>query len=159
MAMSNEADLTATLDSMWVDIHGDSLSEIAKAFAKLGAKTEPKVEDTANKDSEAEETKDSEAEETKDSEPKEGEEKTDDSEAKEEKEEKDGCNKDSATVFATKDDIKAVLDSQLKPLVMEAVKECLNIKDNTTTSVEGGELDSATKVNEVSNRDYSSFLD
>ena len=160
MAMSNEADLTATLDSMWVDIHGDSLSEIAKAFAKLGAKTEPKVEDTANKDSEAEKTKDSEAKEgeekTKDSEPKEDEEKTKDSEAKEDK---DGCNKDSATVFATKDDIKAVLDSQLKPLVMEAVKECLNIKDNTTTSVEGGELDSATKVNEVSNRDYSSFLD
>ena len=151
MAMSNEADLTATLDSMWVDIHGDSLSEIAKSFAKLGAKTEPKVEDTANKDSEAEKTKDSE--------PKEGEEKTKDSEAKEEKKDKDGCNKDSATVFATKDDIKAVLDSQLKPLVMEAVKECLNIKDNTTTSVEGGELDSATKVNEVSNRDYSSFLD
>ena len=149
MTMSNEADLTATLDSMWVDIHGDSLSEIAKAFAKLGAKTEPKVEDTANKDSEAEKTKDSEAKEKK-------KEKTDDSEAKGDK---DGCNKDSATVFATKDDIKAVLDSQLKPLVMEAVKECLNIKDNTTTSVEGGELDSATKVNEVSNRDYSSFLD
>ena len=159
MAMSNEADLTATLDSMWVDIHGDSLLEIAKSFAKLGAKTEPKAEDTANKDSEVEKTKDSEAEKTKDSEAKEGEEKTDDSKAKEEKKDKDGCNKDSATVFATKDDIKAVLDSQLKPLVMEAVKECLNIKNNTTTSVEGGELDSATKVNEVSNRDYSSFLD
>ena len=147
MALANEKELTATLDSMWIDIHGDSLKEMAKAFESLGKKAEPKiaVEDTtANKDSEDK---------------KEKEEKTDDSEKSEEKDSKDGCNKDSATVFATKDDIKAVLDSTLKPLVMEAVKECLNIKDNTKTSIEGSELDSATTGNDLVGRDYSSFLE
>lgn len=166
MALANEEELTSTLDSMWVDIHGDSLSEIAKAFAKLGAKPEPKVEDTANKDSEAKEdeekTDDSEAkeDENKDSEDKEEkEEKTDDSEKSEEDEDGCGKTKDSATVFATKDDIKAVLDSCLKPLVMEAVKECLGIKEEAKASIEGSELDSAINKAEEVIRDYSSFLE
>ena len=168
MALANEEELTTTLDSMWIDIHGDSLKEMAKAFESLGKKAEPKtaVEDTtANKDSEVEEKEDKTADsetkedENKDSDDKkEKEEKTDASEKSEEKDSKDGCSKDSATVFATKDDVKAVLDS-LKPLVMEAVKECLNIKDNTKTSIEGSELDSATTRNDLVSRDYSSFLE
>ena len=36
MALADEAELTATLDSMWIDIHSDSLGEIAKAFAVTG---------------------------------------------------------------------------------------------------------------------------
>jgi len=160
MAVSNEEELTKTLDSMWFEIHGDSLSEIAKAFDKL---KKPANTDTAVKDSEEEskedENKDSEEEskedENKDSEDKE--EKNEDSEDKEDKEEKDGCNKDS--VADTKDTmVTAILDSlkaELKPLVAEAVKDCLGIKDSKT-SVEGSELDSKE---DFPVRDYSDFLE
>ena len=143
MTLANEEELTATLDSMWVDIHGDSLSEIAKAFAKLGAKPEPKAEDTANKDSESKD--EGKEDKTDDSEPKEGE---------------DGCgkNKDSAPVFATKDDIAKAIADSVKPMVMEAVKECLGIKDNKP-SADGCELDSAINGKEKSNFDYASFLE
>ena len=145
MALDNEEELTATLDSMWIDIHSDSLGEIAKAFAKLGKKPEEKTESAVN-----------------DSEKTEGEEK--DSADKLEKGEdegnknKDGCNKDSVP-FATKDDILAVLDSQLEPMVMKAVKKCLGIKEDAKPSVEGSELDSANKGNACVTRDYTSFLE
>ena len=165
MALANEEELTATLDSMWIDIHGDSLKEIAKAFESLGKKAEPKpaVEDTANKDSES---KEGEEGKTDDSDPKEkeGEEgKTDDSESKEGEGKKDddacGANKDSAPVFATKDDIiKAVQDS-IKPMVQEAVKEVLGIKEDAKPEVTGGVVDSAINKEEVVTRDYSSFLE
>ena len=169
MALENEAELTATLDSMWIDIHSDSLGEIAKAFAKLGKKPEEKTEPAVN---DSEKTKGEE----KDSEdkPKEGEEKdsTDKPEEGEEKDSadkpeegedegnknKDGCNKDSVP-FATKDDILAVIDSQLEPMVMKAVKKCLGIKEDTKPSVEGSELDSANKGNACVTRDYTSFLE
>lgn len=165
MALVNEEELTATLDSMWIDIHGDSLKEMAKAFESLGKKAEPKpaVEDTANKDSDP---KEGEEGKTDDSDPKEkeGEEgKTDDSEPKEGEGKKDddacGANKDSAPVFATKDDIiKAVQDS-IKPMVQEAVKEVLGIKDDAKPKVTGGVVDSAINKEEVLTRDYSSFLE
>ena len=169
MALENEEELTATLDSMWIDIHSDSLGEIAKAFAKLGKKPEEKTEPAVN---DSEKTKGEE----KDSEdkPKEGEEKdsTDKPEEGEEKDStdkpeegedegnknKDGCNKDSVP-FATKDDILAVIDSQLEPMVMKAVKKCLGIKEDTKPSVEGSELDSANKGNACVTRDYTSFLE
>ena len=157
MTIENEAEVTATLDSMWIDIHGDSLSEIAKAFAKLGAKPSAPAEDAVNKDSENQEgeEKDSKPEEgeEEDSKPEEGEEE----DSKPEKEEKDGCNKDSAPAFATKDDILAVIDSKLEPMVEKAVKKCLGIKEDTKPSVEGNELDSVNK-DSVTVRDYSSFL-
>lgn len=165
MALANEEELTATLDSMWIDIHGDSLKEMAKAFESLGKKAEPKpaVEDTANKDSDP---KEGEEGKTDDSDPKEkeGEEgKTDDSEPKEGEGKKDGdacgANKDSAPVFATKDDIiKAVQDS-IKPMVQEAVKEVLGIKEDAKPEVTGGVVDSAINKEEVVTRDYSSFLE
>lgn len=161
MAVSEEAELTTTLDSMWFEIHGDSLSEIAKAFDKL---KKPANTDTAVKDSEEEakedENKDSKEEskedENKDS--KEEEDKNEDSDSKEdEKEEKDGCNKDS--VADTKDAmVTAILDSlkaELKPLVAEAVKDCLGLKDGKTP-VEGSELDSKE---DFPVRDYSDFLE
>ena len=155
MALANEAELTTTLDTMWVDIHGDSLSEIAKAFAKLGAKPEPKAEDTANKDSESEKGK---------------EDKTDDSESEKGKEDKtgdskpeegeDGCgkNKDSAPVFATKDDIAKAIADSVKPMVVEAVKEVLGIKDGKP-SIDGGEIDSVIKGKDKVAIDYDSFLE
>ena len=157
MALENEEELTATLDSMWIDIHSDSLGEIAKAFAKLGKKPEEKTEPAVNDSEKTEgEEKDSEAK------PKEGEEKDSTDKPEEGEDEgnknKDGCNKDSVP-FATKDDILAVLDSQLEPMVMKAVKKCLGIKEDTKPSVEGSELDSANKGNACVTRDYTSFLE
>ena len=158
MALANEEELTATLDSMWIEIHGDSLKEMAKAFESLGKKAEPKpaVEDTANKDSsdenKEEKTEDSEAEDS------EAKEKTEDSE---EKKDDDACgsNKDSAPVFATKDDIVQAVKDSIKPMVMEAVKECLGIKDDAKPEVTGGVVDSTINKEEVVTRDYSSFLE
>ena len=157
MALENEEELTATLDSMWIDIHSDSLGEIAKAFAKLGKKPEEKTEPAVN---DSEKTKGEE----KDSEDKSKEDEEKDSTDKPEEGEdegnknKDGCNKDSVP-FATKDDILAVLDSQLEPMVMKAVKKCLGIKEDAKPSVEGSELDSANKGNACVTRDYTSFLE
>ena len=130
MAIKEEVELTATLDSMYTSINNASFEEISEAFR------------SAVKDSEAEEKKekDSEAEEDK---------KEEDSEA----EEKDGCNKDSAIVASIMDSLK----TELKPLVTEAVKECLGIKDNTA-KIEGGVIDSANAGEGVVNIDYSSFL-
>jgi len=165
MALENEEELTATLDSMWIDIHSDSLGEIAKAFAKLGKKPEEKTEPAVNDSEKTEgEEKDSEDKpkegEEKDSEDKskEGEEKDSTDKPEEGNKNKDGCNKDSVP-FATKDDILAVLDSQLEPMVMKAVKKCLGIKEDTKPSVEGSELDSANKGNACVTRDYTSFLE
>ena len=157
MALENEEELTATLDSMWIDIHSDSLGEIAKAFAKLGKKPEEKTEPAVN-DSEKTEGEEKDSEDK----PKEGEEKDSTDKPEEGEDEgsknKDGCNKDSVP-FATKDDILAVLDSQLEPMVMKAVKKCLGIKEDTKPSVEGSELDSANKGNACVTRDYTSFLE
>lgn len=157
MALDNEEELTATLDSMWIDIHSDSLSEIAKAFAKLGKKPEEKTEPAVN-DSEKTEGEEKDSADK----PEEGEEKDSTDKPEEGEDEgnknKDGCNKDSVP-FATKDDILAVLDSQLEPMVMKAVKKCLGIKEDTKPSVEGSELDSANKGNACVTRDYTSFLE
>ena len=157
MALENEAELTATLDSMWIDIHSDSLGEIAKAFAKLGKKPEEKTEPAVN---DSEKTEGEEKNST--DKPKEGEEKDSTDKPKEGEDEgnksKDSCNKDSVP-FATKDDIQAVLDSQLEPMVMKAVKKCLGIKEDTKPSVEGSELDSTNKGNACVTRDYTSFLE
>ena len=148
-AITNEGELTKTLDSMWVEIHSDSLSEIAKAFAKLGSKPAAPAEDKAvNKDSDK-----AKKDENKDSDKaKEDEKESEDSKGK------DGCNKDSSSVITTKDDILAVLDSELKPMVEGIVKEVLGIKESTKPVVNGSVLDSANKK-AASNIDYASFLE
>ena len=165
MAIAEEAELTATLDSMWIDIHSDSLGEIAKAFEKLGKKAE-KPADEAVKDSkneEDEENKDSKDEENKDSKDSKDEENKDskdeenkDSEDKKDDDE-DGCHgtKDSAEVIAS---IMDSLKTELKPMVAEAVKECLGIKNDKPVA-EGGVVDSDNTAGEKSRRDYSSFVD
>lgn len=163
MAVSEEAELTKTLDSMWFEIHGDSLSEIAKAFDKL-KKTADKPAEEAVKDSKDEEDEDKnedsadkegKEDENKDSKDGEDKDKNEDSSDKEDKEEKDGCNKDSAPSVATKDDIITAIKSEIAPMVADAVKECLGLKDGKP-SVEGSELDSMEKTVV---RDYTSFLE
>lgn len=165
-ALANEGELTATLDSMWIDIHGDSLKEIAKAFAKLSeTKTETSVTandtDSQNKDSEPEKKDEGNEGENKDAEPekkdegKEGESK----DAEPEKDEKDGCNnKDSAAVM-TKDDMLAAIKDALPELVQSAVKEVLGLKDDTAKpQVDGGVVDSGNTGNSVVARNYEDFL-
>ena len=163
MALADEAELTATLDSMWIDIHSDSLGEIAKAFEKLGKKNEKPAEagvtdseDKDSKDEEEGENKDSKDEEDENKDSKD-EENKDSKEEKDEKDEKDGChgNKDSAEVVAS---IMDSLKAELKPMVAEAVKECLGIKDDKA-KVEGGVVDSDNTTGGESARDYSSFVD
>lgn len=167
--LANEAEVISTLDSMWVDIHSDSLGEIAKAFTKLGSKPSTPATGTddnapaINKDSDEPkdgEDKDSADKEDKD-EPKKGEDK--DSEGGDKKDDKkdgkskDGCNKDSANeLFVTKDDFLA-LKKEIGSLVTETVKECLGIKEKNEPT--GSALDSATKSAGTPERDYSSFLD
>ena len=144
--LANEVDVVATLDSMWIDIHSDSLGEIAKAFAKLDFKPAASV---VNKDSDEDKDKPEDGKD-KDSEDK-------DKPADDKDKTKDGCNKDSATaLYATKDDILA-LKNELNALVVGAVKECLGIKEKTEPT--GSALDSATKNEVVATRDYSSFLE
>lgn len=166
-AIANEGELTKTLDSMWVDIHGDSLKEIARAFAKLSeTKTEGTVAtdtEPQNKDTEPEDETKGEEDSNKDAEPEDetkGEEgdNKDSSDDEEKNKGKDGCNKDSAVVM-TKDDMLAVIKDALPEMVKGVVKEVLGIKDGTEPEVKGSVLDSANKNEGVSNRDYSSFLE
>ena len=163
MAVSEEAELTKTLDSMWFEIHGDSLSEIAKAFDKL-KKPADKPAEEAVKDSkdEEDEGKDEDSadegkeDKNKDSKDGEDEDKNKDSADEEDKDKnKDGCNKDSAPLIATKDDIITAIKAEIAPMVADAVKECLGLKDGKP-SVEGSELDSMEKTVV---RDYTSFLE
>ena len=156
-ALANEEELTKTLDSMYVDISGDSLKEIIDACAKLKDenKTEPKVEDTTNKDSDEkkdEGSKDSDSDEKKDEESKDSDEKKD--------EDKDACNKDSSilTKEVVASIVKDSMNSALKPMVMEAVKECLGMKSEGKTTISGSELDSVNKETQKIERDYSEFL-
>ena len=166
-AIANEGELTATLDSMWIDIHRDSLSEIAKAFDKLGKKKTDETVVTATADSKDEKKDEAKSDDSKDEaksddskDESKDETKSDDSknETKDEEEE-DGChaNKDSA-VITTKDDVLAVIKDTLPALVMGAVKEVLGIKENGEPKITGSVLDSAS-MNGIETRDYSSFLD
>lgn len=160
MAVSEEAELTKTLDSMWFEIHGDSLSEIAKAFDKLkkpaDKPAEEAVKDSKDEDEEDEGNKDSKNESEEKNEDAKGsgaeEPKPDNAKGDE-----DGCHSNKDSEFVTKDDMITALKEELKPLVAEAVKECLGIAKDSKASVEGSELDSNTGNENV--RDYSSFLE
>ena len=169
-AVANEAELMATLDSMWSDIHGDSVNEMAKAFATLDSDKEDKEDkkaedseekkDDEKKSEDSEEKKDDEKKAEDSEEKKDDEKKSEDSEEKKDDKEKDGChNKDSAVV--AKDDIISAVKNSIKPLVAEAVKEVLGLKeDSAKPEIKGGVVDSKVVNNEVSNtRDYSSFLE
>ena len=160
-ALANEGELTATLDSMWIDIHGDSLKEFAK-LSETKSDTSVPANDTdlQNKDSEPEKKDEGKEGENKDTEPekkdegKEGENK----DAEPEKDEKDGCsNKDSAVM--TKDDMLAAIKDALPELVQSAVKEVLGLKDDTAKpQVDGGVVDNGNTGSSVVARNYEDFL-
>lgn len=159
-ALAEEEALTKQFDSMWVNISGDSLKEIAKTCAK---DSEPEKEETEPaKDSDSE--KKDEENKADDSEKKDDEAENTDSEKKddeeEKKDEKDGCSKDSLPVG--KDElsqmIKDSMAEALKPMVMDAVKECLGIKETAKAEAKGGVVDSNIHT-DVIGRDYSAFLE
>jgi hypothetical protein len=168
-AVAHEEELTKTLDTMWIDIHGDSLKEIAKAFAKLSetkpettvatADTQTKDSETEKKDDEEAKADDSETEKKDDEEAKADDSETEkkDDESEEDKKGKDGCNKDSAPVM-TKDDVLSAIKDALPEMVQNAVKEVLGIKE-TKSQINGGVVDSANLNGAVASRDYSSFLE
>ena len=147
MAKENEAELTKTFDSMWEKAQAESL---ANFDSKDKEDEEDKTEDSKDegKEEKNEDSKDKEDEEDT----------TEDSKDKESKEEKDGChgNKDSAGIVAS---IMDSLKSELKPLVAEAVKECLGVKDDKSSRAEGGVVDSDIATGDVPLRDYTSFVD
>ena len=131
--LENEEELTKTLDSMWNEVHSCGLAEINNALGKASVKDSEKEKEEESKGEEKAE--DSEKEESK------GEEKT------------DSCNKDSSSI---KDDILSAIKDSIKPLVTDAVKEVLGIKENDKAEVKGCVVDNAVNGNEI--RDYSSFL-
>ena len=145
-ALANESELTSTLDSMWVDIHGDCLKEIAIAFAKLAGNIPESLVQTAD----AEPKEDEVPKEKEDEVPKEKEDET--------PKEKDGCkNKDSVAI--TKDDMLSAIKDALPKLVQNAVKEVLGLKDdNTKPHIDGGVVDSGNTGNSVVVRNYEDFL-
>ena len=153
-ALANESELTSTLDSMWVDIHGDSLKEIAIAFAKLSEKQpEIKVQTADAEPKEGADKGDTPKEDEKTEEaPKECEKK------EEAPKEEDGCkNKDSVAI--TKDDMLSAIKDALPELVQNAVKEVLGLKDdNTKPHIDGGVVDSGNTGNSVVVRNYEDFL-
>ena len=170
-AVSNEGELTKTLDAMWVDIHGDSLSEIAKAFSKLGAKPKEETKEAGVNDSEDKAKDENKAEDSDDK--KKDEEKAEDSDKAKEDSEKDKTDgqkdsdkgkedkskeDDGCHGSANKDDILSVIKDSLPEMVKEAVKEVLGLKDGES-GVAGYSLDSASKESECNTRDYSSFLE
>ena len=50
------------------------------------------------------------------------------------------------------------MNSALKPMVMEAVKECLGMKPEGKVAISGSELDSVNRETQKIERDYSEFL-
>ena len=145
--LENEEELTKTLDSMWNEVHSCGLAEINNALGKASVKDSEEKEESKGE----EKTEDSE----KEKEDSKGEEKTEDSEKEESKgeEKTDSCNKDSSSI---KDDILSAIKDSIKPLVTDAIKEVLGIKENDKAEVKGCVVDNAVNGNEI--RDYSSFL-
>ena len=149
--LENEEELTKTLDSMWNEVHSCGLAEIDNALGKASVKDSEEKEESKGE----EKTEDSEKEEKEEKEESKGEEKTEDSEKEESKgeEKTDSCNKDSSSI---KDDILSAIKDSIKPLVADAVKEVLGIKENDKAEAKGCVVDNAVNGNEI--RDYSSFL-
>ena len=149
--LENEEELTKTLDSMWNEVHSCGLAEIDNALGKASVKDSEEKEESKGE----EKTEDSEKEEKEEKEESKGEEKTEDSEKEESKgeEKTDSCNKDSSSI---KDDILSAIKDSIKPLVTDAVKEVLGIKENDKAEAKGCVVDNAVNGNEI--RDYSSFL-
>ena len=151
-ALAEEETITATFDSLFEEASAESVKDF----------------ETKDSKEEVEETKDSTEEVADSADSADKEEKTEDSteekkdeEKKDEEKKEDAC-KDSLPI--DKEGLSTMIKDSLKdiltPMVMDAVKECLGIKENTKAEVTGGVVDSSFKgTEEVSYRDYSEFLE
>jgi hypothetical protein len=154
--------LIEQLDTLYSKAQADSVSDFDKTLDGCYSKDEEKEEEKAeDSDKEKEEeTKDSDSEEKAEDSDKEKEEEAKDSEEKAEdsdKEKEEADVKDSLTTEKVTQMIKDSLADNLKPLILETVKECLGIKDKKEEA-KGFVFDSKSTELE-SNFDYSSFLD
>jgi hypothetical protein len=154
--------LIEQLDTLYSKAQADSVADFDKTLDGCYSKDEEKEEEKAeDSDKEKEEeTKDSDSEEKAEDSDKEKEEEAKDSEEKAEdsdKEKEEADVKDSLTTEKVTQMIKDSLADNLKPLILETVKECLGIKDRKEDA-KGFVFDSKSTELE-SNFDYSSFLD
>lgn len=152
-ALADEESITETFDSLYDSASAESVKDFTAKDSE--DKTEEKAEDSEEKTEDSEETEDK----AEDSCDEEKEDKAEDSEEKAD-EKKEESAKDSLPLDkeALSTMIKDSLSDCLKPMVMEAVKECLNIKDSAKTDVQGCVVDSKSEWEE-SSRDYASFLE
>jgi hypothetical protein len=155
--------LIEQLDTLYSKAQADSVADFDKTLDGCHSKDEEKEEEkTEDSDKEKEEeTKDSDSEEKTEDSDKEKEEETKDSDSEEKAEDSDKKEesdvKDSLTTEKVTQMIKDSLADNLKPLILETVKECLGIKDKKEEA-KGFVFDSKSTELE-SNFDYSSFLD
>ena len=166
-ALAEEETITATFDSLFEEASAESVKDFEAKDSKEEVEetkdSTEEVADSADKEEKAEDSTETSEEKTEDS----TEEKTEDSteEKKDEEKKEDAC-KNSLPIdkeglsTMIKDSLKDSLKDILTPMVMDAVKECLGIKENTKVEVTGGVVDSGFKeTEEVSYRDYSEFLE
>lgn len=156
-ALADEESITETFDSLFDSASAESVKDFTAKDSEK--ETEDRTEDSAETEDKTEDSTEDSTETEDEAEDSCGEEKAKDSEEKA-CEEKEKSAKDSLPldkeVLSTM--IKDSLSDCLKPMVMEAVKECLNIKDNAKTDVQGCVVDSTSKWEDTS-RDYASFLE
>jgi len=164
-ALANEEELTATFDSMYVSISGDSLKEIADAIKSVSGGGAVGITDSKDEEEEkpADEGKKDKAEDSDE----EGKEEDSDEEGKgdeaedsdEEGKGKDGCAQKDSLPLTKEDVAKIVKDSmgeELKDFIVQTVKDTLGIKGDKP-KMQGEQLDS--KPTPVIERDYSEFLE
>ena len=173
-ALAEEETITATFDSLFEEASAESVKDFEAKDSKEEVEekkdsteevgeTKDSTEEVADSADKEEKTEDS-TEEKKDEEKKDEEKKDEekkDEEKKDEEKKEDAC-KDSLPI--DKEGLSTMIKDSLKdiltPMVMDAVKECLGIKENTKVEVTGGVVDSGFKeTEEVSYRDYSEFLE
>ena len=148
-ALAEEETITATFDSLFEEASAESVKDFkAKDSKEEVEETKDSTEEVADSADKEEKAEDS-TEEKKDE------------EKKDEEKKEDAC-KDSLPI--DKEGLSTMIKDSLKdiltPMVMDAVKECLGIKENTKAEVTGGVVDSGFKGTEgVSYRDYSEFLE
>ena len=168
-ALAEEETITATFDGLFEEASAESVKDFeAKESKEEVEETKDSTEevaDSADKEEKTEDSTEEKKDEEKKDEKKKDEEKKDeekkDEEKKDEEKKEDAC-KDSLPI--DKEGLSTMIKDSLKdiltPMVMDAVKECLGIKENTKAEVTGGVVDSGFKgTEEVSYRDYSEFLE
>lgn len=156
-AKTNRQEISKVLDSMYVSISGDSLSDIVSACASLKTPSPVVVSDSTDKKTDVKSADKSDKKDKKDK--------------KDDKDDKDCYGKKTTDSVTEKDNIISAVKDSIKPAVEEAVKESLkaNITGMVKDSVKeilGIQKDSKpsglvsdTDATTVATRDYASFLE